>query len=129
MQISNHALFQIIIYIISFMSLIADFTILFRITYWHNMSYLYMTGYVKLFGRILTLLKVVIWSCSVAIKYSFCRFIITVSAFYRPKPMLLLCRLAHIALQLRPYRIAIWAKRQGKSTHIARLKNVYLCQW
>ena len=40
----------------------------------------------------------------------------------RAKGAVLVCSLAHIALQERPYRNAIWAKLQTKMTHIARPK-------
>ena len=44
---------------------------------------------------------------------------------FRPKGVLLLCSLAHIALQERPYRNAIWAKLQSKSTPFGREKDAH----
>ena len=43
--------------------------------------------------------------------------------------MLLVCRLAHFALQERPYRNAIWAKRQSNMGAFARPEVAHLLLW
>ena len=45
--------------------------------------------------------------------------------FSHAKGVLLLCRLAHIALQERPSRTAIWAKRQSKTAHFGLKMSIF----